>query len=113
MKKSETKKFIAVIDPKVARNPAFEYVALNAKTLIEAMNEASNLMDDSVYLIDLYEKMPGGDKEKVFYKPVLTNRGYGWNAAERDSNTLDTLAFYYKYYNADKKLASVDFEWVA
>ena len=113
MKKSETTKYIAVIDPKAGIEVGLEYKALSAKNLLEAMSEATKLMNDSVYLIDLYEKMPGGDKEKVFYKPVLRNRGYGWNDAERDSNILDTLAFYYKYYNADKKLASFDFEYVA
>jgi hypothetical protein len=113
MKKSETKKYIAVIDPKAGSGKGFVYEDLTAQNLIEAMNEASELMDDSVYLIDLYEKMPGGDKEKVFYKPVLRNRGYGWNAAERDSNILDTLAFYYKYHNVDNPITSIDIQWVA
>ena len=113
MKKSETKKFIAVIDPKVARSHAFEYVALNAKNLVEAMSEASNLMDNSVYLIDLYEKMPGGDKEKVFYKPVLRNRGYGWNTEAQDSNILNTLCFWYKWHDGIKPITSCDIDWVA
>lgn len=113
MKKSDVKKYIAVIDPKVASNPAFAFKELSAKNLIEAMSEANKLIDDSVYLIDIYEKQAGGNKEKVFYKAVVRNRGCGWDVAERDSNILDTLAFYYKYRDASRPVASFDFEWVA
>lgn len=112
MKKSETKKFIAVIDPKASIESGFRYKALNAKTLIEAMDEASKLIDDDTYLIDLYEKQSGGDKEKVFYQPVLRNRRYGWNTEVQDSNILNTIAFYYKWHDGNKPITSCDIEFI-
>lgn len=115
MKKSETKKYIAVIDPKASVSSVFLYKALNAKNLIEAMNEASKYMTDDIYLINIFEKQSGGDKEKVFYSKVLTNRGNGWytnnefHASERE----ETIAFYYKWHDASKPVTSCDFDWIA
>lgn len=111
MKKSETKKFIAVIDPKAAISTYFVYKELNAKNLIEAISEANKYMDENVYLIDLYEKQAGGDKEKVFYKPVLRNRGSGWNIEEQESYLMGNLAFWYKYHDDRFAVNCTDFEW--
>lgn len=113
MKKTETRKYIAVIDPKVAIDTAFKYVELTTKTLIEAMSEANKLMDEDVYLIDLYEKQAGGDKEKVFYSPVLRNRGNGWNVICDEIRSCYSLAFWYKYANASEERKAYDYEWVA
>ena len=108
MKKSETKKYIAVIDPKVEISQHFEYKELSAKHLAEAMSEANELFTDDVYLIDVYMKQPGGDKEKVLYQSILTNRGHGWNIAGHK----ETLAFYYKHHDAGKEIKSCDVDWV-
>lgn len=112
MKKSETPRYIAVIDPKASIESGFIIKALNAKTLIEAMTEASKLIDDETYLIDLMEKQPGGDKEKVLYQHILRNRCYGWNAAELDTNSLNNIAFYYKGHDGIKPITSCDIDWV-
>lgn len=111
MKKAETKKFIAVIDPMAIAKANFEFKELNAKNLIEAMNEAKNLMSENVYLVNIFEKQAGGDKEKVFYNKVLTNRGNGWHTNEEGESEA-TIAFYYKWHDASWALNSTDFEWV-
>ena len=59
MKKSETKKYIAVIDPKA--ESGFRYKMLNAKNLLDAMSEAKALKTYDVYLVNIFKKIPGGD----------------------------------------------------
>ena len=112
MKKSETPRYIAVIDPKASIDSGFVIKALNSKNLIEAMTEASKLIDDETYLIDLMEKQPGNDKEKVIYKHILRNRCYGWNAAELDTNSLNNIAFYYRGHDGIKPITPCDIDWV-
>lgn len=111
MKKSETKKYIVVIDPKTTVCNGFCYKELTAKNVVDAMREAEQLIDETVYLIDIYEKQAGGDKEKVPYKHILRNRTHGWKTDELSS--YNTLVFWYKYADTDKKRTSSDFDWIA
>lgn len=111
MKKSETKKFIAVIDPRVVIDSGFIYKALAAKNLLEAMNEASKYTSDDIYLISIFEKLPGGDKEKVQYSRALTNRGSGWRTNEEANEREEVLSFYYKYHDGASAITSVDIDW--
>ena len=111
MKKTETKRYIAVVDYMTDYKVGYGYKEIEAKNLIEAMNEALVLKNENVYLVSIFEKQKGEDKEKVFYNRILTNRGYGWKTNSEGENEA-TMAFYYKWYNRNKELTSSDFEWI-
>ncbi len=111
MKKTETPKYIAVIDYKAtALNSGFGYKALAAKNLIEAMSEAKKIMDADIYLLSIFEKLPGGDKEMVNYNRVLTNRGRGWHTND-DGERDESFEFCYKYCKSVDEIKSFDVEW--
>lgn len=80
-------KFIAYIDYKAGYKADcgkdFEYVPLNAKSLIEAIAEVDTMWNDKIYLIRIMQK--DGKIEKVEdykterYKAILCRRSYGWH----------------------------------
>ena len=112
MKKTEATKYIAVIDYKAtASNSGFDYKALAAKNLIEAMTEAKKIMDADIYLVSIFEKLPGGNKEKVNYNRVLTNRGHGWHTND-DGERDELFALCYKYCKSVDEIKSFDVEWI-
>lgn len=111
MKKTETTKYVAVIDYKATViNSGYDYKALAAKNLIEAMSEAKKIMDADIYLVSIFEKMPGGDKEKVNYNRVLTNRGCGWHTND-DGERDESFALCYKECESMNNIKSYDVEW--
>lgn len=79
-------KYIAVIDYNAALKKGFGHIQLEAKTLLDAMNEAEKLLTDDVYLVDIAEK--SGKTEKVdggketLFTDILRNRGNGWHRCD-------------------------------
>lgn len=81
-------KYIAIIDYKASVKNGFDHVALEANNLLDAMNEAENLLTDDVYLVDIAEK--SGKSEKIKgcketpFTEVLRNRGHGWHRCDSE-----------------------------
>ena len=81
-------KYIAIIDYKANVKNGFDHITLESKNLMDAMNEAEKLMDDTVYLVDIAEK--SGKTEKINgcketkFTEILRNRGNGWNRCDSD-----------------------------
>ena len=75
--------FVAVIDYRAGKG-ALKAVELKAKDMIEAMNEAENLIDESVYMIQLAKRIGNVVKtdygKDYHFLTVLCNRGNGWHA---------------------------------
>lgn len=112
MKKSETARFIAVIDIKATSE--FQYKALNAPSLIAAMTEAAEFIDDDTYLVNIFQRdYHSGEKERVLYNKVLTNRGNGWHtnddphASERET----AIYFYHKWHDGISPITASDITW--
>lgn len=78
-------KYTAVIDYK-ASGSGLKPQVLEAQTIIEAMNEAEELLDENVYMITIIAKdgktSTQGRVKKTEYVTVLANRGSGWHAAD-------------------------------
>jgi len=108
MKKSDTAKFIAVID--LMATSEFKYKALEAKNEIEAMNEARQLIGYHTYLVSIFKKEKTNDREKVKYSKFITNRGNGWRTNE-DGEHEASIYFYYKWHDGISPITSSDVTW--
>ena len=79
-------KYIAIIDYKSNCKKGFGHVVLNSQNLLDAMNEAETLMNDTVYLVDIAEK--SGKTEKINdcketpFTAIIRNRGNGWHCCD-------------------------------
>ena len=80
-------KYIIVIDYKASSDKSFRQVTLEAQNILDAMNEAEQHINDSVYLIVLAErtgktdKIPGG--KVSHFKEILVNRKSGWHVCDQ------------------------------
>lgn len=83
------KKYIAIVDFKNAARKGFDHVELNAKTILEAMDEAAKLKTEEVYLVKIAEKSGRTEKregaKRVRYTEILCCRSYGWHPCNRDN----------------------------
>lgn len=66
--------------------------ALEAKSLIEAMSEAEDWMNEDVYMIHLCEKT-GKTDTAIRYKAVLANRGHGWHGQDNKHYESTDMGF--------------------
>lgn len=79
------KKYIAIIDYRAKNTTGMEVKELNAKGILDAMQECREMMDDEVYLIKIAERkgkrmrIEGADR--TTYQEILCNRGgaLGWH----------------------------------
>lgn len=79
-------KYIAVIDWNARTGKMFDHIELNAKNIVDAMNEAENYINEDVYMIFIAEKTGKvtkvDDCKEVLYKEILANRKNGWHACD-------------------------------
>lgn len=86
----EAPEFMLVIDWKAEKRKEmldpFTYKLLNATNVFEAMDEAEQVIDDTVYLVKLLQKTGKIDNEEqpeeslgIIYSAVLCNRTNGWH----------------------------------
>ena len=83
----EAPKYMLFIDWKTEHRPtykAFDYILMNSKNLIEAMNEAEAHIDETVYLVKVLEKTEEVDELGIIYSAVLANRKNGWHTNDLD-----------------------------
>ena len=86
----EMKKYIAIVDFKSATGKGFGHVELDAKTVLEAMDEAAKLKDDNVYLIKIAEKSGKTEKregaKRTKYSEILCYRSHGWHPCTNENS---------------------------
>ena len=111
MKKSEVKRYIAVVDYLTEYKDGYCYKELQSENIIGAMNEASELKDENVYLVSIFEKVDS-DKDKIYYSRILTKRSCGWHTNKEGGEVEETIAFYYKIHDKNEKIDELDFEFV-
>lgn len=71
----EAANYMVMIDWKAAYRNDLSYEALTAETTIEAMDEASELFNDNVYLLAIFEKTgETTDDNGLLYKEILSGR---------------------------------------
>lgn len=75
---NETAKYVALIDWMTDHKNGFDYFKLDAKNIIEAMDEAAKLFNEHVYLIKIEEKTEIGEDNggfpAVIYHSILCSR---------------------------------------
>ena len=75
--------FVAVIDYRAGKG-SLKVVEIKSKDMIDAMNEAENLIDNSVYMVQLAKRIGNVVKtdygKDYHFLTVLCNRGNGWYA---------------------------------
>ena len=83
------KKYIAIVDFKSTVRKGFDHVELNAKTILEAMDEASKLKTEDVYLVKIAEKIGKIEKregaKRAKYTEILCFRSFGWHPCNSDN----------------------------
>lgn len=87
----EAPEYMVMIDWKAEKRndhpyEPFGYKLLNAANIFEAMEEAEDLIDETVYLVKLLQKtgeidMENGENDSlgIIYKAVMVNRTNGWH----------------------------------
>lgn len=105
-------KYIAVIDYNAALKKGFGHIQLEAKTLLDAMSEAEQYMDDTVYLVRIAEKNSKArkisDYKKTLFTEILTNRGNGWHRnGDAHSESTTTWAMYQAKYSTWYDIESI------
>lgn len=89
------KKYIAIIDFASRTGKMFSHVELNAKTVLEAMDEAEKLKNDDVYLVKIAEKTGRTEKKegakRTKYEEILCCRSHGWKpCTDKNSESSNT-----------------------
>ena len=78
-------RYVAIIDFKTETGKMFECKILS-DDLILAMTEAEGMMDESVYLVKIAEKVTKTERKNkcriAKYAEILVNRGHGWNICD-------------------------------
>ena len=81
-------RFILIINRKTEYSNLYEpieVIKLESCGIIEAMYESEKYIDDTVYLINIAEKTNEViNNEMIVYKEILTNKGTGWHACDKD-----------------------------
>lgn len=89
------KKYIAVVDFKASVKSGFEHVELNAKTVLEAMDEAFKLKTEEVYLVKIAEKVGKTEKregaKRTNYKEILCCRSNGWHPCTEENSESSSV----------------------
>ena len=83
-------KYIVIIDYKASYKSGFDFVEMNAKNIIDAMEEANEIDMENVYMISIAEKegkmVKDNECKKVNYRVKLDKRSSRWN--KTDYNTV-------------------------
>ena len=83
----------------------FEYVPLNAKSIIEAIAEADMMWNEKIYRIRIMKKFgkigKEGDYKTQKYKAILCRRSYGWYPNTEEY--YEHEHFVERYYNKDRE----------
>ena len=78
-------RYVAIIDFMTGTGKMFECKILS-DDLILAMTEAEGMMDESVYLVKIAEKVTKTERKNkcriAKYAEILVNRGHGWNICD-------------------------------
>lgn len=85
----EAATYMVQIDWKASYRDTLDVEVLDAKTLIDAMNEASDLFDENVYMLSILEKTGVViDDNGLAYEEVLRSRSAGsWLTVQQDGPT--------------------------
>ena len=79
-------KYVLIVYFKANHTTRFDYLCMDASTLIEAMNEAEMYLSENVHLVKIAErtgrKLKVHKGTKTFFKEILVNRGSGWHACD-------------------------------
>ena len=82
-------KYIAVIDYKASYKSGFDFVELDAKDIVDAMEEANAINTENVYMISIAEKegkvIKDCEGKKINYRVKLDKRSCGWNKTSCDT----------------------------
>lgn len=101
-------RYVAIIDFKVGTGKMFECKILS-DDLILAMTEAEEMMNESVYLVKIAEKMTRvGRKNKcrvAKYAEVIVNRGHGWNVCDSSHGESSN---WWEVYEKNRKVESFE-----
>lgn len=103
------KEYAVLIDHKAAYgNDNYHPFMIEATDVITAMNIAETYMDETVYLIEVLEKVSGTIKgegcKKVEFEEILTNRGRGWHSS--DAKHGESRSIWNRVRNSSR-----DFAW--
>lgn len=88
-------KYIVVIDWNAKTGKIFDHIELDAKYILDAMNEAENYINEDVYMIFIAEKTGKmtkvDDCKEVLYKEILANRKNGWHTCDEKHSEHATI----------------------
>ena len=91
----EAANYMIQIDWKANYRNALEAEVLEAKTLVEAMNEASKRFDENVYMLSILEKtgaITGDGGPGLVYEEILRSRTAGrWMTVQEDGLIHGTI----------------------
>lgn len=101
-------RYVAIIDFKAETGKMFECKILS-DDLILAMTEAEGMMDDSVYLVKIAEKVTKTERKNkcriAKYAEIVVNRGHGWNICDSAHGESSNL---WEVYEKDGKVESFE-----
>lgn len=81
-------KYIAAIDYKASYKSGFDFVELESKNIVDAMEEANKRIDmENVYMVSVAEKFgnierPNKGEKIINYKMKVEKRSFGWDKAQ-------------------------------
>ena len=99
------KQYVLYIDYRVKHTPSYEYMAMDAKNLQEAIVEADKIHNaDTMYLVRLMEK--SGKVEKAesnvkveTYKAIIEKRSTKWNTMETSHSVKRYMSKYGEWFD--------------
>ena len=101
-------RYVAIIDFKTETGKMFECKIIS-DDLILAMTEAEGMMDDSVYLVKIAEKVTKTERKNkcriAKYAEILVNRGHGWNMCDSAHGENSSL---WEVWEKDGKVESFE-----
>lgn len=81
-------KYIAVIDYKASYKSGFDFLEMNSKNIVDAMEEVNKRIDmENVYMVSIAEKFgnierPNKGEKIINYKMKVEKRSCGWDKAQ-------------------------------
>lgn len=101
----EAPEFMIVVDNKAEYkgNAPFDYEMMEAKTVIEAMTEAEDYIDNATYLVKILQKTGEVDPEGlgIIYSAILCNRTNGWHTNDTKHSETEFEATYNPNWSFD------------
>ena len=101
-------RYVAIIDFKTETGKMFECKIIS-EDLILAMTEAEGMMDESVYLVKIAEKVTKTERKNkcrvAKYAEIMVNRGHGWNICDSTHGESSNL---WEVWEKDGKVESFE-----